>query len=466
MHILIPFDDGSGNNKDVVYSPDGNSSVVNSLYTFTQKAIRTVYNANDSELNTAWGLESVMEANEGDANGGRLPVNAGDSYGGNDTRNGRDNTLRILLGENYATSPKSLKWTDVIETSTRYGLKDSYKKAVYACLLRNRDLNGDDLVQANEVRWYLAAIDQLTDIYLGEYALDEASRLYPADRPGGNSVYWHYTSSSYNESDGAPWVLWAEEGASRGSFSTSRGINYNGENYAYRCIRNLGIALDDVTTNPEDLVVVNENADGTYTIDLSRMNPKARRTNLETTSLPAHNERSDNNRPYEGFVVTKDAYPEDRLEPVNGGHTGIYGTSSTEDNAGYNWINSYEWQYYQTVNPCPAGYRIPNQRELLIMTSRMQDKQWPSYSVSVEYWVRDSGWGDILGFEEHKESKTYSDLRPEYYISQTGFSMDGQYPYESNRDGFLWQSYKNVFMLQNSTDEKGYVRCVRDTDIN
>lgn len=466
LHILIPFDDGSGNNKDVVYSPDGNSSVVNSLYTFTQKAIRTVYNANDSELNTAWGLESVMEANEGDANGGRLPVNAGDSYGGNDTRNGRDNTLRILLGENYATSPKSLKWTDVIETSTRYGLKDSYKKAVYACLLRNRDLNGDDLVQANEVRWYLAAIDQLTDIYLGEYALDEASRLYPADRPGGNSVYWHYTSSSYNESDGAPWVLWAEEGASRGSFSTSRGINYNGENYAYRCIRNLGIALDDVTTNPEDLVVVNENADGTYTIDLSRMNPKARRTNLETTSLPAHNERSDNNRPYEGFVVTKDAYPEDRLEPVNGGHTGIYGTSSTEDNAGYNWINSYEWQYYQTVNPCPAGYRIPNQRELLIMTSRMQDKQWPSYSVSVEYWVRDSGWGDILGFEEHKESKTYSDLRPEYYISQTGFSMDGQYPYESNRDGFLWQSYKNVFMLQNSTDEKGYVRCVRDTDIN
>ena len=71
------------------------------------------------------------------------------------------------------------------------------------------------------VKWYLAAIDQLTDIYIGEWALNEASRLYPRDeanRPGGNPPYWHYTSSSADGSD--PWVLWAEEGASRGTYFT------------------------------------------------------------------------------------------------------------------------------------------------------------------------------------------------------------------------------------------------------
>ena len=61
-------------------------------------------------------------------------------------------------------------------------------------LLRNRDLNGDNIVQPNEIRWYLAAIDQLVDLYIGEYALDDASRLYPqnpADRD--YQTYWHYT---------------------------------------------------------------------------------------------------------------------------------------------------------------------------------------------------------------------------------------------------------------------------------
>lgn len=42
-------------------SPDGNSSVVNSTFTFKQRPISTIFNVDKKELKTAWGLESVME---------------------------------------------------------------------------------------------------------------------------------------------------------------------------------------------------------------------------------------------------------------------------------------------------------------------------------------------------------------------------------------------------------------------
>ena len=445
---------------DVHYSEDGNSSVVNSLYTFSQRAIRTIFNVDKEELTTAWGLESVMETK-------RLPVGEGViTSSASSESNGRTNTLTWMRGKS---------WTQVLNTSDQYGLNSGYENAAYACLMRNRDLNGDNKIDDNEIRWYLASINQLTDIYLGEYALDAESRLYPrnsADRPGAqgpDGVYWHYTSSSYNSYDSAPWVLWAEEGASKGSYGGQYGsYALNGENYSYRCVRNLGLSLADEEEIPEDLVDVIYNKDGTYTLDITNMSEKSRRTNLEIVPLPNHPETSANNRPYAKFVVSKDVYPEDRLEPVNGGHTDPYSEYSTESSAGYKWINRNPWSYYQSTNVCPEGYRIPNQRELLIMASRLSADQWPGYEVTATYWVRDSNWGNFWNHEEHQESKTFSNLHPSVYICQTSFSMnnDGVHGY-SGRDGFLWNYDNNAFTLENNPDndeERGYVRCVKDTD--
>lgn len=384
------------------YTDDHLSSVIKARYSFRQRSVRTIYNVNNPDLKTAWGLESTMEPEE--------RIWTGSITNGIETTskdNGRLNTLRILLGNDYNNNPIPLHWTDVLSVEDEYGLKDGYDRAIYACLIRNRDLDGDNVVDADEIRWYLASINQLVDIYLGEYALDEPSRLYPrnaVDRPatpGYNNVRWHYTSSSYDKAND-PWVLWSEEGASVGR---KYGNNYdsenvNGEYYSYRCLRNLGLPLNKPDQEPEDLVKVYQTSNGGYQIDLSNMNVNSRRTNLET-ELAAHNERQSDNRPYACFEVHPDYFPKDGM---------------------------YAWQYYQTQDVCPTGYRVPNQRELLIMSTRLPSTAWAGYNG--------------------------------YYMSQTAFSLKGQHPYNNNRVGFIWNTTGN-FILVNGT-ETGVVRPVKD----
>lgn len=348
------------------YSADGNSSVIHSLYTFKQKSIRTIYNIEHPDLYKAWGLEIVMETD-------RLPVDEEMTESANDLDNGRYNTWQYIREDNYKEggwfedgSYQDLHWTDVLNTQGHYELNRNHENVFYACLMRNRDLNGDNIVDENEVRWYLASINQLTDIYIGEFALDVNSRLYPYDPVhgnfppnGNNSVYWHYASSTYNGNytEGSwplqttihyPYVVWAEEGPSKGNYKASK--ESNGANYAYRCVRNLGIDFDNpdnINDELDELIVRNG-----YTFDLSRLDPKALRNyyipGAGNADIITNDEKSADNLPYRKFSVS----PNDN-----------YGSSD------------HDWNYYQTTNPCARdGYRVPNLRELLIFTSRMTDE--------------------------------------------------------------------------------------------
>lgn len=418
-------------------STDGNSSVTKALYTFRQKSIRTVYNkdADDEVLQTAWGLETVIEQAVPDSDnpqqGNRL-LPGEDAISSisasSDNRNGRKNTVNII-GSIFGSNT----WTwDKIVDHTDNTLKRDYQSAAYACMLRNRDEDGDGVIEKSEIRWYLAAIDQLTDIYIGEWALNTASRLYPDYRPGGNNQYWHYTSSSYNGEENTPWVLWAEEGASRGTYSESRRTDRNGLYYSYRCIRNLGINVNDTDTTPQDLVEPESDGLGSYTFNLSRLNPKSLREYPVTGRQATHTHDQDINRPYIEFKMLADT------RNARGDAPSYIGSFQND-----NYWNAYQ----ENNNACPDGYRVPNQRELLIMSTRLPDDAW----------------------------ETYGPVRREkaIYMSYTAFALNNQYNY-NHRDGFMYDAESKIFTLQHWVaigligypKESGYVRCIQDQDID
>lgn len=438
------------------YSPDGNTSWAESVITFSQRPIYTFYDP-DSDVSTAWGTEFKNESEDAeDDTDKNLPATSSALNDinwikdNNTFDDGRKNTLEVL------GQLTDLKWTDVLYLNDGdYGrLKDKYKSVWFACLGRNRDLDGDNIVDQDEIRWYLASVDQLTDIFIAEAAVPNA-KLYSQNATSASVPKEHVISSTYHtitttgdwwnrSTTMKPWIIWAEEGASRGVYDDS-GDDAD-DLHTYRCLRNLGLSLNDKDSDLDDYVKSSEESKRTVTIgrgtvtytertiDLSRLEPNTLRAALTGGILPQNKERDDNNRPYRKFAVLVSAEG-DRWNSSYDNASGLYpqGTGSY-----ISWNSLYNNEVIG--NPCPDGYRAPNLRELMLM-----------YTTYPDLFEDDFGG-------------TYS-----FYLSKTGFSFDGWAGYTDGRPGFAYvyesnAKYGNLKLLNsgeaNQTNVK--VRCVRD----
>lgn len=428
--------------KGAQYSPDGNTSWAESVITFSQRPIYTFYDP-DSDVKTAWGTEFKNESEDANLPATSKALNGIDWNKDNNTFNdGRKNTLEVL------GQLPDLKWTDVLYLNEAdYGhLKDDYKCVWFACLGRNRDLDGDNIVDQDEIRWYLASVDQLTDIFIAEAAVPNA-KLYSKNATSESVPLEHVISSTYNTGS-SPWIIWAEEGASRGN------LGHDGEEgpYTYRCLRNLGLSLDAKDSDLDDYVQPSEESKRTVTIgretvtyterfiDLSRLEPNTLRAALTGGILPQNKERDDNDRPYRKFAVLVSAEG-DRWNSSYTNASGLY-----PKNDYWTWNNLYN--YENNGNPCPDGYRAPNLRELMLMYTTYPDL-----------------------FETK-----FGESSSSYYLCKTGFSFNGWGDYNDdfgspNRPGFVYvyeyntsnpsASYGNLMLLTGG-GTSGKVRCVRD----
>ena len=423
------------------YSPDGESSWSNSVLTIRQSPIYSIYNELDPDIKSAWGTESILETPA-------LPIspefnNTLDHGSGMNLTmdNGRYNTLSIF-GSRYNGDYQSKQklWTDVLsrdadnigigDTPKEDELQEKYRDVWHACMTRNRDLNGNNIIDQEEIRWVLASIDELTDLWIGEDALPETAHLYQGD----GTYMEHVVSSSGSYT--SPWIIWAEEGASRGEYNDGSYTDNETRQreYKYRCIRYLGIPLNNINDVPEDYVTVKQgNAPSeygsSYRIDLSKLDYSARRQSSDGGyELPSHYERGNdgNNRPYRTFEVLV-------MPQGNGNTVRRWEYNSWEgENVPIGFKDMVNFSNSSRL--CPEGYRVPNQRELMLMYTSLNITWSGSYWSATRYSFNRQG-------------------------NRPGFATDASNMILTSTD-WVWNEYNNY--VPKGDNISGKVRCVRD----
>lgn len=315
---------------ETFYSKDGQSCKSVAFYSLKQSAIETLYNIEDTEDFTAWGTQTIQDNNIYIYDPYYSVYPKWNSDGNNSSNNGRKNSLRIIKElrlENKGDDNADLRWDEIIDPAT-WTIREKYNYAKYIWIAHNRDINGNGIIDDNEIRWYLAAESQLIDLWIGIDSYDANARLYQyddwSDESQKRQYYCSSTMSSRNSSGNKRdivRIMWSSEGASMSDSDPSwlKGIDGNGVNAKvhYRSLRNLGIEDDDFNTIPDDISevsVVERDGKKYPTIKLKRLNPKSIRNYTQKHELVEHGERDAANRPYFAFEV----YYKIRIMLING----------------------------------------------------------------------------------------------------------------------------------------------------
>ena len=314
---------------ELFVSADGQSSFARAKYVVSQKSIWTFYKL-DPTLKP-FGLESVSE----------------EKVQGVDVVKGTNSLEEPWDGRASAISNNKNKGFYASSTKST-GKQDIYTGAYKACMSRNRDEDGNGTIDENEIKWYLASVDQYKGMWAGEEAFDTDARLFKATesewlalkKAFGNGIDaklspWHYfTCSSAN-------TFWAEEGCATGTNSSATMV---------RCIRTL-VSNSDGLESAETYYSYKDNI-----VEL-KLNDVALRTH-QSGGFQTYFERGkDSNKLYKKFKIASsnlpNKYPKEQV------------ISSAK---GSGFINSTD-DVCQKAAGYGGSWRVPNQRELSIMSA-------------------------------------------------------------------------------------------------
>lgn len=340
-------------------SADGNSSYSKIHSYISQLSMETFYNDRVTSLN-AFGIETYNET----------PLDFDLTYSGSDENltdnDGRENQ-KILIGASstpnwstYITAGKN-GWTSSVGTvHSTHKLTDAYatKAAYSACMSRNRDLNGNGQIDENEIRWFLASLNEYIRMGIGANALSSAAQLYIGSKAdmtsyGYPSSYVEDGSLFYTSSASEMRVYWAIEKGSYGYYYSEYG------DLPIRCIRNLPATSGDRDISSIDEVLsdatfVKHDASGNEPIVLEfkdRLVSSLYRQRV-SGALSKHNEDDDANSFYDGiFVAANDLETTYALRILNG-YTSLTNPCATYSEGNYN-----------------GNWRLPNLVELSAMNA-------------------------------------------------------------------------------------------------
>ncbi len=172
----------------------------------------------------------------------------------NSDDNGRYNSAAIW---GVSTSPEWETFLDYSVDNNTPELKEDYQYLAYSCLTRNRDNDGDGHISPGEVRWYIASVNQLVGMWVGNEALSPSARLYQPENKnsisGDNREWrsWVVSSTIADNSIAKPRVIRAEEGATKSkydsynwAFTSYPSVRFTEDDRhqvsSVRCVRNIG----------------------------------------------------------------------------------------------------------------------------------------------------------------------------------------------------------------------------------
>lgn len=386
----------------------GNSTLTSDAsFVIKQHSIQTIYDLNKGEDYNAWGIETINET-------GLLNTTTNPSKI-KDIAYGRLN-LPDFSGKGWST------FLDYSKESNSNQMKDDYKNAYYACLQRNRDENGDGVIDSKEKKWYLASSGQYISLWLGRSSLSAESSLFNIDdwvKEGfakNIPAKYHYIPSN---NDGKV-VFWAEEGITIGNDDS----HTTGKIRNYRCIRDLNMkGMDENNLDrkkaPETLFKISSVDPKALTVTFDYLNANSLKPAPSMNELDPHNERdNDINRVYKSFCIVRGSVSSNQ----------VGGTWKAKTNL---------------TNPCNRimnehGWRMPNQAELSVI-----------YLVGT----------DASAYGSYKKNE-FNGLKGQTVFARTSYSgiakngKSGQHAYRLFANGHI--------SLVEKTGYTGFIRCVKD----
>lgn len=187
---------------NVFESKDGHSTytdLTHGFFNISQRSIKTFY---DLSVENPFGIEQIEET----AATSDYKIDYSYSNRKDYDKDKSDNDNGYLNIPDRFTSGSS-SWNSYVSNGFYQSVALSKNYAVYQCLSRNRDENGNGKIDGEELKWYLPAVNQCTYYWFGMNSLPEDARIKMETRQTNN--YWSSTSGF------ATW--WAAEGSAYGA---------------------------------------------------------------------------------------------------------------------------------------------------------------------------------------------------------------------------------------------------------
>ena len=329
---------------NVWVSKDTRSVYAEAQYGLTQHNIQTFYDRSQAGSVTAYGCETINDEEKSDGNSDFNLNDQVEGSNGNDYWDGRANMKQDIFIT--GTPVKTWKQLKNKEDNLYYSLR-------IACMRRNRDLNGDGKISENEMRWYAPATQQYAGLWIGEQILSKESKLFkkstteldPTDDSKNRMVY--YSSTKDAES------FLSEEGMATGNYDNPKS-NYRPK--YVRCIRNLKSGDIGYDQTPDKYYSYDKS---TKTVTLDKVDQDALNITGEQGELNDHTEREEGNKPAKKFTIAASKW-----------NTNYKDKGTTIEPTAENvYTGKYQcYGRYRENKDTDTHWRVPNQRELCIMT--------------------------------------------------------------------------------------------------